>query len=73
MKNSKEEFTQLIQSYIKINLQIDSSYYNETNDLFYYILANNFIESILEIAKQDKGKTYVFIFFVFFCNNIFTV
>ncbi len=59
-ENTKEEFIQLVQNYIKVNLPIDSNYYNETDNLFYYILANNFIESILEIAKQDKEKNQHF-------------
>lgn len=58
-ENARDKIVEVTCEHIKRQLcpKVDQEYYH-MDDIFYHILANNFIEGLLEIARHYQGRTW---------------
>ena len=58
-ENARDKIVEVTCAHIKRQLspKVDQEYYH-IDDIFYHILANNFIEGLLEIARHYQGKPW---------------
>lgn len=57
-ENTKEEFIRLTAEHIQSQLKYKLKDELEIDSLFYHMLANNFVESLLEIARHYKNEQW---------------
>ena len=56
--NTKEEFIQFTKMHIQTQLQAKMHKNKKIDELFYHILANNFMEGVFEVARHYKNEEW---------------
>ena len=57
-ENTKEEFIQFAKIHIQTQLQAKIHKSQKIDELFYHILANNFMEGVFEVARHYKNEEW---------------